>query len=99
MFINYPHLFKPIKVGRLTLKNRITNAPICNFLASYDNHIIREGTEFSKPFGKGGAATENRCRFSVEVLEAIRVEVGERNDKQGTLWNTTTSAFDVAMAI
>ena len=57
MFTNYPHLFQPIKVGRLTLKNRITNAPIYNFLASYDNHITREGIEFSKPSGKGGAAT------------------------------------------
>ncbi len=53
----YPHLFQPIKVGNLTLKNRITNAPTYNFLASYDNHVTREGIEFSKPVGKGGAAT------------------------------------------
>ncbi len=53
----YPHLFQPIKVGKLTLKNRITNAPTYNFLASYDNHITREGIEFSKPVGRGGAAT------------------------------------------
>ncbi len=57
MAIKYPNLFKPIKVGNLVLKNRITNAPIYNFLASYDNHITREGIEFSKPFGQGGAAT------------------------------------------
>jgi 2,4-dienoyl-CoA reductase-like NADH-dependent reductase (Old Yellow Enzyme family)/thioredoxin reductase len=54
---NYPHLFQPIKIGKLTLKNRITNAPTYNFLASYDNHITREGIEFSKPVGRGGAAT------------------------------------------
>jgi 2,4-dienoyl-CoA reductase-like NADH-dependent reductase (Old Yellow Enzyme family)/thioredoxin reductase len=53
----YPHLFQPIKIGKLTLKNRITNAPTYNFLASYDNHVNREGIEFSKPVGKGGAAT------------------------------------------
>jgi 2,4-dienoyl-CoA reductase-like NADH-dependent reductase (Old Yellow Enzyme family)/thioredoxin reductase len=53
----YPHLFQPIKIGKLTLKNRITNAPTYNFLASYDNHVTREGIEFSKPVGKGGAAT------------------------------------------
>lgn len=57
MSSNYPHLFQPINIGKLTLKNRITNAPIYNFLASYDNHITREGIEFSKPVGKGGAAT------------------------------------------
>jgi 2,4-dienoyl-CoA reductase-like NADH-dependent reductase (Old Yellow Enzyme family)/thioredoxin reductase len=57
MVTKYPNLFQPIKIGNLILKNRITNAPIYNFLASYDNHITREGIEFSKPFGKGGAAT------------------------------------------
>jgi 2,4-dienoyl-CoA reductase-like NADH-dependent reductase (Old Yellow Enzyme family)/thioredoxin reductase len=55
--IRYPHLFQPIKIGKLTLKNRITNAPTYNFLASYDNHVTREGIEFSKPVGMGGTAT------------------------------------------
>ncbi len=53
----YPHLFQPIKIGKITLKNRIANAPTYNFLASYDNHITREQIESSKPVGKGGAAT------------------------------------------
>ncbi len=53
----YPHLLQPIKIGKLTLKNRITNAPTYNFLASYDNHITRELIEASKPVGEGGAAT------------------------------------------
>ncbi len=53
----YPHLFQSIQVGKLTLKNRITNAPTYNFLASYDNHVTREMIEFSKPVGRGGAAT------------------------------------------
>lgn len=38
----YPHLFQPVKIGKLTLKNRITNAPTYNFLASYDNHVGEE---------------------------------------------------------
>ncbi|MBN2318844.1 MAG: FAD-dependent oxidoreductase [Acidobacteria bacterium] len=53
----YPHIFQPIKVGKLTLKNRITNAPTYNFLASYDNHVTREQIEASKPVAVGGAAT------------------------------------------
>ena len=57
MVKKYPNLFQPVKIGNLTLKNRITSAPIYNFLASYDNHITRECIEFSKPQGKGGAAT------------------------------------------
>lgn len=57
MATRYPNLFQPIQIGTKLLKNRITNAPIYNFLASYDNHITRECIEFSKPFGRGGAAT------------------------------------------
>jgi 2,4-dienoyl-CoA reductase-like NADH-dependent reductase (Old Yellow Enzyme family)/thioredoxin reductase len=57
LFSKYPHIFQPIKIGKLTLKNRITNAPTYNFLASYDNHITREQIESSKPVGEGGAAT------------------------------------------
>ncbi len=53
----YPNLLQPIKIGNLVFKNRITSAPVYNFLASYDNHITRECIEFSKPCGKGGAAT------------------------------------------
>jgi 2,4-dienoyl-CoA reductase-like NADH-dependent reductase (Old Yellow Enzyme family)/thioredoxin reductase len=53
----YPHIFQPIKIGKLTLKNRITNAPTYNFLASYDNHVTREQIEASKPVAAGGAAT------------------------------------------
>ncbi|HTY62688.1 MAG TPA: FAD-dependent oxidoreductase [Acidobacteriota bacterium] len=53
----YPHIFQPIQIGKLTLKNRITNAPTYNFLASYDNHVTREQIESSKPVGAGGAAT------------------------------------------
>jgi 2,4-dienoyl-CoA reductase-like NADH-dependent reductase (Old Yellow Enzyme family)/thioredoxin reductase len=53
----YPHIFQPIKIGKLTLKNRITNSPTYNFLASYDNHVTREQIESSKPVGAGGAAT------------------------------------------
>ena len=57
MSSQYSNLLQPIKVGNLTFKNRVTSAPIYNFLASYDNHVTREMIEFSKPVGKGGAAT------------------------------------------
>jgi len=72
MITKYPNLLKPIKIGNLILKNRITNAPIYNFLASYDNHITREMIEFSKPFGKGGAATVTLgCGFINRVLPPV----------------------------
>lgn len=56
-FDKYTHLFQPVRIGNLILKNRIANAPTYNFLASYDNHVTREQIEASKPVGEGGAAT------------------------------------------
>jgi 2,4-dienoyl-CoA reductase-like NADH-dependent reductase (Old Yellow Enzyme family)/thioredoxin reductase len=77
----YPHLFQPIKVGKLILKNRITNAPTYNFLASYDNHITREGIEFSKPVGRGGAATVTLgSGFINKVLPAAAHHIVGLND-------------------
>jgi 2,4-dienoyl-CoA reductase-like NADH-dependent reductase (Old Yellow Enzyme family)/thioredoxin reductase len=77
----YPNLFQPIKIGKLTLKNRITNAPTYNFLASYDNHITREGIEFSKPIGRGGAATVTLgSGFINKVLPAAAHHIVGLND-------------------
>jgi 2,4-dienoyl-CoA reductase-like NADH-dependent reductase (Old Yellow Enzyme family)/thioredoxin reductase len=77
----YPHIFQSIKIGKLTLKNRITNAPTYNFLASYDNHITREGIEFSKPVGRGGAATVTLgSGFINKVLPAAAHHIVGLND-------------------
>lgn len=82
MVTRYPSLFQPVKVGNLTLKNRITSAPIYNFLASYDNHITRECIEFSKPYGKGGAATVTLGSGFInrELPPAARHIVGMNDD-------------------
>jgi 2,4-dienoyl-CoA reductase-like NADH-dependent reductase (Old Yellow Enzyme family)/thioredoxin reductase len=78
---SYPHLFQPIKIGKLTLKNRITNAPTYNFLASYDNHVTREMIEFSKPVGRGGAATVTLgSGFINNVLPAAAHHIVGLND-------------------
>ena len=77
----YPHLFQPIQIGKLLLKNRITNAPTYNFLASYDNHITREGIEFSKPVGRGGSATVTLgSGFINKVLPAAAHHIVGLND-------------------
>jgi 2,4-dienoyl-CoA reductase-like NADH-dependent reductase (Old Yellow Enzyme family)/thioredoxin reductase len=83
----YPHVFQPITIGKLTLKNRITNAPTYNFLASYDNHISREQIESSLPVGAGGAATVTLGSGFINRLlpQAARHIVGMNDD-----WIVTT---------
>jgi 2,4-dienoyl-CoA reductase-like NADH-dependent reductase (Old Yellow Enzyme family)/NADPH-dependent 2,4-dienoyl-CoA reductase/sulfur reductase-like enzyme len=78
----YPHLLQPIEVGNLILKNRITSAPIYNFLATYDNHITREMIEFSKPVARGGAATVTLgSGFINRVLPPAAHHIVGMNDK------------------
>jgi 2-enoate reductase len=52
----YENLLRPIKVGNMELKNRMTFAPTYSFLADYDNHIGRRLIEWLRPIAAGGAS-------------------------------------------
>lgn len=51
----YNHIFTPIKIGRLTVKNRIEKAPAVPFLATIDGDVSRELIEWERAFARGGA--------------------------------------------
>ena len=38
----YKHVFTPIKIGRMTVRNRIETAPAMPFLATIDGDASRE---------------------------------------------------------
>jgi 2,4-dienoyl-CoA reductase-like NADH-dependent reductase (Old Yellow Enzyme family)/NADPH-dependent 2,4-dienoyl-CoA reductase/sulfur reductase-like enzyme len=52
---NYTHIFKPLKVGQITVKNRIEVAPAMPFLATSDCDVSAELIEWEKAFARGGA--------------------------------------------
>ena len=52
----YEHVFSPIKIGNVILKNRIITPPMLACLASPDGFVTREFIEFYKSFARGGAA-------------------------------------------
>ena len=52
---NYKHIFTPIKIGCLTVKNRIEVAPAMPFLATSDCDVSAELIEWEKAFARGGA--------------------------------------------
>ncbi len=52
---DYKHIFTPIKIGRLTIKNRIEKAPAVPFLATIDGDVSRELIEWERAFARGGA--------------------------------------------
>ena len=51
----YVHVFKPLKIGRLTAKNRIECAPAIPFLASEDCFVTRELVQWYRRIARGGA--------------------------------------------
>ena len=52
----YPHLFSPIKIGPLTLKNRIVSAPTSLAELSAEGHLTRDNIAYYKLKARGGAA-------------------------------------------
>ena len=51
----YEHLFKPIRIGPLTVKNRIEVSPAEPFLCTRDGLVTDEFIAFTAAFAKGGA--------------------------------------------
>jgi 2,4-dienoyl-CoA reductase-like NADH-dependent reductase (Old Yellow Enzyme family)/thioredoxin reductase len=52
---NYKHIFTPLKIGRMTVKNRIETAPCVPFLAGIDGDVTRELIEWERALARGGA--------------------------------------------
>ncbi len=52
---NYQHVFSPLRIGNLEVRNRIATPPMLACLASPDGFVTRELIEFYKSFAKGGA--------------------------------------------
>jgi len=53
--VSYKHIFTPLRIGKMTVKNRIEAAPAQPFLAAMDGGITPELVEWEKAFAKGGA--------------------------------------------
>jgi 2,4-dienoyl-CoA reductase-like NADH-dependent reductase (Old Yellow Enzyme family) len=57
---SYEHVFTPIKIGRLTVKNRIEAAPAMPILASICGDATQELIEWERALAKGGAGIVTR---------------------------------------
>ena len=52
----YIHIFKPLKIGGMTLKNRIEFPPVGPHLGTSDGYVSRELIEWGRQYARGGAA-------------------------------------------
>ena len=69
MEYKYPHLFRPIKVGRLTLKNRIEAAPVNISNLPISGYPTAENIAIFEGKAKGGAAIVHmgECRIDMKT--------------------------------
>ena len=69
MEYKYPHLFSPIKVGRLTLKNRIEAAPVNISNLPISGYPTAENIAIFEGKAKGGAAIVHmgECRIDMKT--------------------------------
>ncbi|QOX64172.1 FAD-dependent oxidoreductase [Anoxybacterium hadale] len=81
---HYPNLLKPIKIGNLTLKNRIFSAPTSLNWGAVDGNLTPETIAYYELKAKGGAAV-------VTMGESIvHTATGKSHDRQIELDNPTS---------
>jgi 2,4-dienoyl-CoA reductase-like NADH-dependent reductase (Old Yellow Enzyme family)/thioredoxin reductase len=68
--MTFEHVFKPLKIGKLTVKNRIESSPAVPFLASSDYLVTRELVEWARAIAKGGAGIVTMGDSSVTSEDA-----------------------------
>ena len=72
----YPHIFSPLRIGKIRLKNRIIAAPTSPSMIDLRGHFTPEMIAYLEEKAKGGAAV-------VTYGEAItHSETGKQHDKQ-----------------
>ena len=49
--MNYEHVLSPIKIGPMTLKNRVSFTPVWPSFATADGHVNRELIEWVRDIG------------------------------------------------
>ena len=95
MFLKYPNLFSPIKIGNLTIKNRIFSAPTSLNWGAVDGNLTPETIAYYELKAKGGAAV-------VTMGESIvHTATGKSHNRQIELDNPTSfvSLSQLARAI
>jgi 2,4-dienoyl-CoA reductase-like NADH-dependent reductase (Old Yellow Enzyme family)/thioredoxin reductase len=53
--VKYEHLLQPIKIGKMTVKNRVEFPPVGPHLGTSDGYVSRELIEWGRQYARGGA--------------------------------------------
>ncbi|MCL2391394.1 MAG: FAD-dependent oxidoreductase [Oscillospiraceae bacterium] len=79
----FKHLFSPIKIGHMTVKNRIEFAPGCHMLATGDGMVTREMIAYYQSIAEGGAGIVTIGESAIDFVHAaghqFQLNLGDRN--------------------
>lgn len=84
-FTNYPHLFSPIKVGKLTIKNRIEIPPMGVNLGRSDGFVTAEYYLWVKRLAKSGAGLVTVSDAGIDFELSGGAIAGPRLDSEDKL--------------
>ena len=84
-FTNYPHLFSPIKVGKLTIKNRIEIPPMGVNLGRADGYVTAEYYLWVKRLAKSGAGLVTVSDAGIDFELSGGAIAGPRLDSEDKL--------------
>ncbi|MFO7962300.1 MAG: NAD(P)/FAD-dependent oxidoreductase [Desulfobacterales bacterium] len=80
MRCSFPHLFKPISIGNMVLKNRLVVPPIGTIFSGTDAHFDKRLSPYLNERAKGG--------FGLIIVEGVAVDPrGRGSSKQVGFWD------------
>ena len=91
----YPHLSSPLKIGNVTLRNRMVSAPMAFPDITAEGHVTKEAAAFYELRAKGGAAavTLSECIVHIETGMSHTNHINLQS--QGVLAGLTETARSV----
>ena len=90
----FPHLFEPMKIGKVTVKNRIMQSPIGELMANPDGTPSSQMMAYYAERAKGGAGIICPAVFSVDYPQGKTVKFQVRVDTDYAIRDVAKMADD-----
>ncbi|MBP1608940.1 MAG: NADH:flavin oxidoreductase, Old yellow enzyme family [Acidobacteria bacterium] len=95
MVRKYPNLCSPLKVGNITLKNRMVSAPMAFPDITAEGHVTREAAAFYELRAKGGAAAVTLSECIVHIKTGMSHSRHINLQDEGVLAGLTEAARSI----
>ena len=95
MIRKYPNLCSPLKIGNITLKNRMVSAPMAFPDITPEGHVTKEAAAFYELRAKGGAAAVTLSECIVHIKTGMSHSRHINLQDEGVLAGLTEAARSI----